>query len=74
MWWEQGKHQRVVCYFRGAWEDAHGHDRDRTLKEVVSGEGEKKTSVPVGYAELEFLAVTFMRQYPRDSRGRNGPK
>lgn len=31
MWWEEGKQQQIVCCFQGAWEDAHGRDRDREL-------------------------------------------
>lgn len=75
MWWEEGKHQPVVCYLQGAWEDAPGYDRDRELQEeVVWGEGERKPRVPTGYVESESLAMAFMRQYPGDSKGRNGPK
>lgn len=42
--------------------------------EVFCGEGERKAPVLTGYVELEFLVVTFMRQHPGDSRGRDGPK
>lgn len=65
----------VVCYLQGACEDAPGYDRDRELQEeVVWGEGERKPQVPTGFVESESLAVAFMRQYPGDSKGRNGPK
>lgn len=42
-------------------------------REVVWGEGEKKAPALIGYVELEFLGVTFMRQDAGDSRGRNRP-
>ena len=39
------------------------------LTNCISTDLKKKAYIPTGNAELEFLAVSFMRQYPRDSRG-----